>query len=103
MSFYALSNGQSVATEKAGELYLQRLGFYALSNGQSVATSSLRNSSTERPVSMPFLTGSLLQPTNSVLHLRVVYSFYALSNGQSVATDIFHQEESLMEKFLCPF
>ena len=38
MRFYALFNGQSVATEGTFEVLRRALCFYALFNGQSVAT-----------------------------------------------------------------
>ena len=62
-SFYALSNGQSVATVYWNDVFTEVVyGFYALSNGQSVATKETPDETTTVIfVSMPFLTGSLLQ------------------------------------------
>ena len=64
--------------------------FYALSNGQSVATdsNSLIMYSSYFSVSMPFLTGSLLQRKRITKSGFESDCFYALSNGQSVATRI---------------
>ena len=61
--FYALSNGQSVATVYWNDVFTEVVyGFYALSNGQSVATKETPDETTTVIfVSMPFLTGSLLQ------------------------------------------
>ena len=60
-SFYALFNGQSVATNCKRIGRFNWSGFYALFNGQSVATDVFCNSKPFTKVSMPFLTGSLLQ------------------------------------------
>ena len=80
MRFYALFNGQSVATEGTFEVLRRALCFYALFNGQSVATKiSVIVFRQFKKVSMPFLTGSLLQ----------------LGENEIEIYDL--------EKFLCPF
>ena len=55
----------------------------------------------EEHVSMPFLTGSLLQQ-EFIASQNEIKCFYALSNGQSVATNK-KEEVPLGILFLCPF
>ena len=89
MRFYALFNGQSVATVYSRLVYWHSYCFYALFNGQSVATGAVDEwRSPEEEVSMPFLTGSLLQQKAESENVTLRCGFYALFNGQSVATEI---------------
>ena len=62
-----------------------------------------KKSSLDYEVSMPFLTGSLLQHGITASGRMVQICFYALSNGQSVAT--LENLENILEEevFLCPF
>ena len=65
--FYALFNGQSVATKTMfGKGTKVSYCFYALFNGQSVATLKEGGANGADVVSMPFLTGSLLQRSRKI-------------------------------------
>ena len=61
LRFYALSNGRSVATQQERCTGMSQYSFYALSNGRSVATGNPIIFPEVKYVSMPFLTGGLLQ------------------------------------------
>ena len=86
-SFYALSNGRSVATKgnERKELEIICVSMPFLTGGLLQRKTYYKKWLRIR-VSMPFLTGGLLQQKYPVFHGRMVFSFYALSNGRSVAT-----------------